>query len=471
MSTRIEHDLLGEREVPADAYWGIHTLRAIENYEITNRRSSDYPELIRAVAYIKKAEALANRDANAIQADIANAIVAGADRVLTGQFDDQFPLDVVQGGAGTSFNMNANEVIANLALEALGYEKGRYDAIHPNDDVNRSQSTNDVYPTSLKLAMYEMTGPLAFEVRELAKSFETLAQRYMSDLKMGRTQLQDAVPMTSGQEFAAAAAQLDAEADHLLERREDLLTVNLGATAIGTGVNTPDGHPATAAERLAEVTGLNIKSAPELIAATTSMGEFVSFHAALKRLAQVLSKIANDLRLLASGPRTGLAEIRLPEMAAGSSIMPAKVNPVIPEVVNQVCFAVFGNDVTVTFAAEAGQLQLNVMEPMIGYATFESLRTLTNAIFTLRTRCVDGIEVNTERNHEALMSSVGIVTLLNDDIGHGAADEVGKECVRTGRSVREVVLERGLLTEERLDELFSVENMRSPRYTGPVYEN
>lgn len=469
MSIRVEEDLLGSRQVPNNAYYGIHTVRALENFHISSQRISDVPDMIVGMALVKKASALANAELCALPLDIAEAIVAGCDRIINGELHDQFPIDVFQGGAGTSVNMNTNEVVANLALEHLGFAKGRYDLINPNDHVNKSQSTNDAYPTGFRLAAYMATQRLSEAVRQLADTFEAKAAEFDDVLKMGRTQLQDAVPMTLGQEFHGFAVNLREELRSLAFSSSFLLEVNLGATAIGTGVNTPEGYAAVACRHLAEITDLPITPADDLIEATSDNGAYVHLHAAVKRVAAKLSKICNDLRLLASGPRAGLKEINLPELQAGSSIMPAKVNPVIPEVVNQVCFKVIGNDVTVTMAAEAGQLQLNVMEPGLAQSMFESISLMTNACDTLREKCVQGITANRETCLHFVMNSIGIVTYLNEVIGHHNGDLVGKRCAETGQGVREVVLDMGLLTPEQLDDLLSVDNLRRPTYKGTVY--
>ncbi|WP_434056503.1 aspartate ammonia-lyase, partial [Georgenia wangjunii] len=469
-ASRTEEDLLGQREVPAEAYYGIHTLRATENFRISGRPVGDVPALVRGMVAVKKASALANRELRTVPAEIADAIVAACDEVLVrGRCLGDFPVDVFQGGAGTSVNMNTNEVVANLALEHLGLPKGRYDVVNPNDHVNKSQSTNDAFPTGLRVAVYRAVEELTAVLTDLSAAFSRKGEEFSRVLTMGRTQLQDAVPMTLGQEFTAFAALLTEEIHHLERNQELLLEVNLGATAIGTGLNAPEGYAARAVAHLAEVTGLPVVPAPDLIEATSDAGAYVSMHAAVKRSAVKLGKICNDLRLLSSGPRAGLNEINLPELQAGSSIMPAKVNPVLPEVVNQVCFKVIGNDVTVTMAAEAGQLQLNVMEPVIAQALFESMSLLTNACRALAERCVEGITANEEVCRAYVMGSIGIVTFLNPVIGHHNGDVVGRECARTGRSVREVVLERGLLSEAELDELLSVENLMRPQYRGPFY--
>lgn len=470
MSTRTEEDLLGLREIPAEAYWGIHTLRAIENFSISSATVNDLPTFIRAMVQVKKASALANREMHVLSGDVAGAIVAGCDMVLQeGRCMDQFPVDVFQGGAGTSVNMNTNEVVANLALEHLGYDKGRYDIVNPNDHVNKSQSTNDAYPTGFRVAAHRRVQHLIDAIRNLADAFAAKGEEFSTVLKMGRTQLQDAVPMALGQEFSGYATTLREEIRALRRVSMLLLEVNLGATAIGTGLNTPDGYANVAARRLAEVTGLPIVPSEDLVEATSDNGAYVLMHAAIKRTAVKLSKICNDLRLLSSGPRAGLNEINLPELQAGSSIMPAKVNPVIPEVVNQVCFKVIGNDMTVTMAAEAGQLQLNVMEPVLAQCMFESIALLGNACDNLRTGCVTGITANPDVCAQHVFASIGIVTYLNEVIGHHNGDLVGREAARSGRTVREVVLEMDLLTEEQLDELLSTENLLRPRYAGRIY--
>ncbi|MFK3619409.1 aspartate ammonia-lyase [Pasteurella multocida] len=467
--TRKEVDLLGEREVPADAYWGIHTLRAVENFNISNAVISDVPDFVRGMVMVKKATALANGELGAIPDKIAKAIVAACDEILTtGKCLDQFPSDIYQGGAGTSVNMNTNEVVANLALELLGHKKGEYQYLDPMDHVNASQSTNDAYPTGFRIAVYNSIMKLVAKVLYLQQGFENKAKEFLHILKMGRTQLQDAVPMTVGQEFKAFSVLLDEEVRNLTRTAEYLLEVNLGATAIGTGLNTPKGYAPLAVKYLSEVTGLPCVLAENLIEATSDCGAYVMVHGALKRTAVKLSKVCNDLRLLSSGPRAGLNEINLPELQAGSSIMPAKVNPVVPEVVNQVCYKVMGNDTTITFAAEAGQLQLNVMEPVIAQAMFESIDILTNACVNLRDKCIDGITVNKETCENYVFNSIGIVTYLNPFIGHHNGDLVGKICAKTGRGVKEVVLEKGLLTEAELDDILSVENLMNPTYKAKL---
>ena len=459
---RIEEDLLGTREIDDDAYYGIHTVRATENFAISRTRIRDVPQFVRAMAKVKKACALANGDCSVLPTDVVEAIVWACDQIIEhDRCIDQFPEDVFQGGAGTSVNMNTNEVIANLALEHLGYPKGSYHIIHPNDDVNKSQSTNDAYPTGFRLAVYDLVNDLTDALSSLVAAFMAKGAEFADIIKMGRTQLQDAVPMTLGREFRGWGLNLREDMKTIAIAQSLLLEVNLGGTAIGTGLNTPKGYPDIAAARLAEVTGYPIVRAEDLVEATPDNGAYVLIHAALKRLAMKLSKICNDLRLLSSGPRCGLHEINLPKLQAGSSIMPAKVNPVIPEVVNQVCFKVLGNDVTVTMAAEAGQLELNVMEPALAEAMFESLHLLTNACETLREKCIEGITANVDVCRDYVDNAIGVVTYFNDVLGHQVGDEVGKECAITGKSVREVILERGLLDEAQVDEILSLENLSS----------
>ncbi len=466
---RIEEDLLGSMKIPVSAYYGIHSLRARKNFNISGATISDIPEFVRGIVFTKKAAAKANMELGTIPQEIGKYILMACDSILeSNKCIDEFISDVYQGGAGTSVNMNANEVIANIALELKGNNKGEYHIINPNDHVNRSQSTNCAYPTGFRIAVYSSIMKLIESIEYLKISFDQKSDEYKDVLKMGRTQLQDAVPMTVGQEFHAYATLLKEEIKNLHNTAELLLEVNLGATAIGTGLNAIEGYRELAVKYLSEFTGFNCVPAEDLIEATSDCGAYVTIHAALKRLAVKLSKICNDLRLLSSGPRAGLNEINLPEMQAGSSIMPAKVNPVIPEVVNQVCFKVIGNDTTVTFAAEAGQLQLNVMEPVIGQALFESVSLLNNACLALADKCVKGITVNRDVCENFVLNSIGIVTYLNPFIGHHEGDIVGKICAQTGKSVRDVVLERQLLSETELDEILSASNLMHPKYTAKL---
>jgi aspartate ammonia-lyase len=460
---RIEHDLLGDRAVPAAAYFGVHTLRAVENFPITGNAISIYPDLIRALACIKEAAARANNEIGLLDKERTDAIVKACRDIGNGKLHDQFVVDVIQGGAGTSTNMNANEVIANLALEHLGHNRGEYQHLHPNEHVNMSQSTNDVYPTALKVATYFGIFELIDAMAVLRRAFEAKAEEFRDVLKMGRTQLQDAVPMTLGQEFSTYAVMLGEDEERLKEAALLICEINLGATAIGTGINAHPEYAALVCRRLSEITGIPLVTAPNLIEATQDCGAFVQLSGVLKRVAVKLSKVCNDLRLLASGPRAGLGEINLPPMQAGSSIMPGKVNPVIPEVVNQIAFEVIGNDVTVSFAAEAGQLQLNAFEPIIAHSLFKSITHLRNGCLTLAERCVRGITANRERLRSIVENSIGVVTALNPYIGYANATQVAQEALITGRSVSELVLEKKLLSKERLAEILQPEVLTKPR--------
>lgn len=457
--TRIEHDLLGEREVDADVYYGIHTLRALENFPISGVPINAYPELVKALAAVKKASALANHQFRLLADEKKDAILRACDDIIAGELHEHFVVDTIQGGAGTSTNMNANEVIANRALDHLDKAHGDYKSLHPLEDVNMSQSTNDVYPTAIKLALHSKIGLLIDAMGVLQDAFEQKAAEFSGILKMGRTQLQDAVPMTLGQEFRAFAIMLAEDRDRLREAAKLIQEINLGATAIGTGINTPKGYPKVVCEYLAEITGIPLETAGNLVEATQDAGAFVQLSGVLKRVAVKLSKTCNDLRLLSSGPRAGLHEINLPPVQAGSSIMPGKVNPVIPEVVNQIAFEVIGNDVTVSFAAEAGQLQLNAFEPIIVRNLFNSLVFLRQGCLTLASRCVVGITANREYLREMIDNSIGIVTALNPHIGYENASAVATEAHQTGRGVTEIVLEKGLLSKEELDEILKPENL------------
>ncbi len=449
---RIESDLLGELQVPADAYYGVQTQRALNNYKISTTRMCDYPEYIIAMAYVKMAAAAANTELGVLPKEIGDAIVAACREIVDGKLHDQFPVDMMQGGAGTSVNMNANEVIANRALELMGHKKGEYQYCSPNDHVNCAQSTNDAYPSAFRYTFVRMNKHVEKALGDLIASFRAKGEEFKDIIKMGRTQLQDAVPMTSGQEFNAFANNLAEELANLERNAVLLKEINMGGTAIGTGLNAVPGFAELCTKRMSEFSGDTFEKAPDLVEATPDTGAYVSYSAALKRLAVKLSKICNDLRLMASGPRCGLHEINLPPMAPGSSIMPGKVNPVIPEVTNQVCFKVIGNDTAVTFAAEAGQLQLNVMEPVIAQCILESQTWLINAMNTLRTKCIDGITVNADHCYEMVKHSIGIVTALNPYIGYKTSTKVAKEALETGRSVYDLVLEHGYMTKEKLDE-------------------
>ena len=458
---RVESDLLGELKVPADALYGVQTQRGINNYHISRKTMSMYPDFIKAIAYVKLAAVETNHTLGVINDEISGAIAQACRELIDGKWHENFPIDMMQGGAGTSVNMNANEVIANRALEIMGHEKGEYQYCYPNDHCNCGQSTNDVYPTTIRLALIRMNKSLIAALTGLISALRYKGDEFKDVIKMGRTQLQDAVPMTSGQEFNAYANNLEEEILNLERNVKLLHEINMGGTAIGTGLNAVPGFAKLCAANLAKLTGEAFVSATDLVEATPDTGAYVSYSSALKRLAVKLSKICNDLRLMASGPRCGLNEINLPPKAPGSSIMPGKVNPVIPEVVNQVCFKVIGNDTTVSFAAEAGQLQLNVMEPVITESLFESLIWLKNAIETLTEECVLGITVNKERCLEMVKNSIGIVTALNPYIGYKTSTKVAKEALETNRSVYDIVLEKGLMTQEKLDEALDPSKMLS----------
>ncbi len=462
--TRKEHDLLGDREVPDEFYYGIQTLRATENFPISGVSINHFPDLIVALAQVKKAAALANHDLNMLEDDVNDAICEACDEIINGKLHTHFVVDMIQGGAGTSTNMNANEVIANKALELMGHKKGEYKHCHPNNHINLSQSTNDAYPTALKVALIYSNSKIVNVLKELIYSFRRKANEFASVIKMGRTQLQDAVPMTLGQEFESYAATLEEEVVRLQNNAELFLEVNLGGTAIGTGINADPKFSEYSIKHLAEITGIPVRLAGNLVEATQDTGAFIMYCSAVKRLAVKLSKICNDLRLLSSGPRAGLNEINLPKMQPGSSIMPGKVNPVIPEVVNQIAFKVIGNDLTVTMAAEAGQLELNVMEPVIAQSIFESIEMLKNGMATLKYRCIDGITANAEICREQVENSIGLVTALNPVLGYEASSSLAKEALDTGRSVYELVLERELLTKEKLDDILKPENMIKPGF-------
>jgi aspartate ammonia-lyase len=457
--TRVENDLLGEREVPDEALYGVQTLRALENFPITGVALREFPSLVEALAAVKEAAALANAELGLLSADVADVIGRAAREVRMGRHHEHFLVDMVQGGAGTSTNMNANEVIANRALELLGRPRGDYATISPNTHVNLSQSTNDVYPTAVKLALHIGIEGLRAAMRELCDSFLRKGEEFSNFLKMGRTQLQDAVPMTLGQEFDAFAHTILEDVDRLGEAQALIREINMGATAIGTRINAPGGYAEAVRKHLSAISGLELITAPDLVEATADTGAFVQLSGVLKRCAVKVSKVCNDLRLLSSGPRAGLGEINLPPMQPGSSIMPGKVNPVIPEVVNQVCFDVIGGDVTVTLAAEAGQLQLNVFEPIIAYRLLYAIDSLKQAFFVLRTRCVDGITANPDRMRWFVEHSIGIVTALVPVLGYEKATEIAKEALATGRGVYDLVCDHGLMTRADLDRLLDPRGM------------
>ena len=464
-ATRIEHDFLGERTLPDHAYYGIQTLRALENFNITGIPVKSEPLFVQALAYVKKAAAQANRDLGVLDAGIAEAIIQACDKVIAGDLNEQFQTDMIQGGAGTSVNMNANEVIANVALELMGRPKGDYEFCHPNNHVNCSQSTNDAYPTAFRIALNNKLVGYSQALGALAEAFAAKGVEFRDVLKMGRTQLQDAVPMSMGDEFRAFATNLREELLRIEDSCSLISEINMGATAIGTGVNAPSGYAALVTNYLAKLTGLPLVLAGDLIEATYDTGAYVQLSGVLKRTAVKLSKICNDLRLLSSGPRCGINEINLPALQPGSSIMPGKVNPVVPEVVNQTAFYVIGADLTVTMAAEAGQLQLNVMEPVISFALFTSISYMTRACDTLREKCVVGITANKAHAEKLVRNSIGIVTQLNPVLGYEVVASVAKEALATGMSVYDIaVTNRNLISQEKWDEIFTFENLIRPGF-------
>ncbi|MFC2101776.1 aspartate ammonia-lyase [Bacteroidota bacterium] len=457
--TRTEHDLLGEREVPYEYYYGIQTLRALENFNISGVRLNSYPELVKSLAIVKMAAAKANYDLGLLPQKMADAMIRTCHEIIDSRFLNHFVVDMMQGGAGTSTNMNANEVIANRSLEILGYKKGDYQHCHPNSHVNLSQSTNDVYPTAIQLAFYRSNEKLVKVLKQLIDSFRKKSTEFSSVIKMGRTQLQDAVPMTLGQTFGAFTTTLEEEITRLNENAKLFLEINMGGTAIGTGLNANPQYSGKVVDYLRQITGLDIVLALDLVEATQDTGQYVIYSSAVKRLAIKLSKICNDLRLLSSGPRAGLNEINLPPMQPGSTIMPGKVNPVIPEVVNQIAFKVIGNDLTISFAAEAGQLELNVMEPVIVQSLLESIEMLKNGMDTLRYRCIDGITANADHCRKVVENSIGLVTALNPFIGYENSTLIAKEALETGASVYDLVLEKKLMSKEELDRVLDPKNM------------
>lgn len=456
---RIEHDLLGDKQIPNDAYYGVQTMRALENFQISGQTTKDYPELVNAFVLVKLAAAKANYDSGALPKYVLDAVEKACKEVLAGKYHDQFLVDLYQGGAGTSANMNVNEVLANIALELSGKQKGDYAYIEPHDHLNMSQSTNDSYPTSLHVAIILMNDKMIPELNSLIASFEKKGKEFENILKMGRTELQDAVPMTLGQEFNAFASQLKGSIIELKRAEENLYVINMGGTAIGTKLTAQKGFVQNCAKHLAELTGKKIVPATDLIAATSDLSSFVEYSNALNTLAVRLSKIASDLILLASGPRTGLFEINLPALQPGSSIMPGKVNPVMPELMNLVTFKVMGNNVAVTIAAKTGQLQLNAYEPLAISAILESQKLLTNTMKAFRTSCIDGITANQDVMTKYINQSVGIVTALNPVLGYEKTTELAKEALETGKGILELIREKKLLTEEQIKELLDPKKM------------
>ena len=451
--TRTERDLLGEKQVPAEAYYGIQTARALENFKLSGILINHYPGFVEAWAMVKLAAARANTDVGAMKKERLAAIEKACQAVLSGKYHDQFIVDWYQGGAGTSTNMNANEVLANIGLELTGHKKGEYQFLEPHDDLNMSQSTNDSYPTAIKVAFLLRNDKLIGELEALVASLRLKGDAFLEVVKMGRTEMQDAVPMTVGQEFHAFAASLEDEIKLLRDSEKYLYAVNMGATAIGTGINVPKGYPEKCAEHLAKLTGKPIVPANDMLAATWDQQGFVVYSSALKSLAIKLSKISSDLILLTSGPRAGLAEINLPALQPGSSIMPGKVNPVIPEVMNIVAFRVMGNDYAVTLAAHSGQLQLNAYEPLAGVAVMESQSLLFNTSNAFRTKCIDGITVNERVLSRYLETTVGIVTALNPVLGYEKATELANEAYKSGKGILEIIREKKILTEAQIKEL------------------
>ncbi|SHH79864.1 aspartate ammonia-lyase [Clostridium intestinale] len=469
METRIEFDSIGDMHVPIEAYYGVQTLRAKNNFHITNR--TIHPELIISLAEIKKAAAVTNIDINKLNRKVGSAIIQACNEIISGRLHDEFIVDPIQGGAGTSANMNANEVIANRAIEILGGKKGDYSLVHPNDHVNMAQSTNDVFPTAGKLVIIKMLVNAVYELERLYEVLEEKAIEFNDVIKMGRTQLQDAVPIRLGQSFHAFASVIKRDIHRLSRIQEEMLTVNMGATAIGTSINVSLDYLKNITLNLKKVTGLNLTQAEDLIDGTQNLDGFVSVSGVLKTCAVNLSKMANDLRLLSSGPKTGIGEINLPSMQNGSSIMPGKINPVIPEVVSQVAFNIMGNDFTITMAAEAGQLELNAFEPVLFYNLFESIETLRNATKTFVDNCIVGITANKERCAQLVNDSVGVVTVLCPYIGYKKSADIAKEALKTGISVKEIILREGILSIRELDEILDPVSMTEIDRKEPVKIN
>ena len=459
---RTGSDLIGEKQIPAEVLYDVQTLRCLENFNISHFHLNEYPNYLKGLAITKMGAAEANHSLGLITDEVYAAIMQACKEICEGSHTEAFPIDMIQGGAGTSTNMNANEVIANRALQIMGYELGDFKHCWPNDDVNCSQSTNDAYPTAAHLGLYFSHLDLLGHLELLINSFKAKSKEFAGILKMGRTQLEDAVPMTLGQTFGGFASILEDEAKHLNEAAADFLTVNMGATAIGTGICSEPGYAEKCVAALADITGWPVKLAADLVGATSDTSSLVGYSAALKRLAVKASKISNDLRLLASGPRCGLGEINLPEKQPGSSIMPGKVNPVIPEVMTQICYKVMGNDVCVTMSGEAAQMELNAMEPVMIQCCFESAELLMNGFDTLRVNCIDGITANADRCEAYIRNSIGIVTALNPIIGYKHSTKIAKKAKETGRGVYDIVLEEGILTKEELDTILKPENMIKP---------
>ncbi|WP_270962920.1 aspartate ammonia-lyase [Campylobacter upsaliensis] len=463
MGTRKEHDFIGELEIADDVYYGVQTFRALENFHMSGRSLKNYPFFIKAFAQVKKAAALANKEVGVLDADKADALAKACDRLIAGEFLDQFVVDMIQGGAGTSTNMNVNEVLTNIALESMGHKKGEYQYLHPNDHTNLGQSTNDTYPSSIKVATHAKLGDLLKAMEELKNDLEAKAKEYKDMIKMGRTELEDAVPTTLGNTFNAFASYIESDIEKLTKAREAMTVLNLGATAIGTGINCHPDYKNVVEKKLKEITGVNFTPAEDLIAATQDTADFVYVSGCLKTAAVRLSKIANDLRLMNSGPRCGLGEITLPAMQPGSSIMPGKVNPVICEVVGEACYEVIGNDVTIMLCSERGEFELNAFEPGIAYGLFNSLILLENAMKTLANKAIKGLKANPEACKKLVLNSIGIVTAFNPVLGYEKSASMAKEALQTGKAVGDICLERGYLSKEEIDKILDPENMLNPQ--------
>lgn len=463
MGTRKEHDFIGELEISDDVYYGVQTFRAVENFHMSGRKLKDYPFFVKAFAQVKKAATLANKEVGVLDADKADALVKACDRLIAGEFLDQFVVDMIQGGAGTSTNMNVNEVLTNIALESMGHKKGEYQYLHPNDHTNLGQSTNDTYPSSIKVATHAKLGDLLKAMEELKAELEVKAKEWKDVIKMGRTELEDAVPTTLGNTFNAFATYIKTDIERLKYARSVMETLNLGATAIGTGINCHPDYKVVVEKRLKEITGVEFKPAEDLIAATQDTADFVFVSGALKTAAVRLNKIANDMRLMNSGPRCGLGEINLPKMQPGSSIMPGKVNPVICEVVQEACYEVIGNDVTIMLCSERGEFELNAVEPGIAYALFNSIIILENAMKTLAQKAVKHLTANPEACKNAVLNSIGIVTAFNPVLGYEKSASMAKEALQTGKSVADICLERGYLPKEEIDRILDPKNMLNPQ--------
>ncbi|EAJ5681186.1 aspartate ammonia-lyase [Campylobacter lari] len=465
MGTRKEHDFIGELEISDEVYYGVQTFRALENFHMSGRRLQDYPYFVKAFAQVKKAAALANKEVGVLDADKADAIAKACDRLIAGEFLDQFVVDMIQGGAGTSTNMNTNEVITNIALESMGHKKGEYQYLHPNDHTNLGQSTNDTYPSSIKVATYAKLTDLLKAMELLKTELEVKAKEYKDIIKMGRTELEDAVPTTLGNTFNAFASYIKSDIEKITAARESMSYLNLGATAIGTGINCHPDYKFVVEKKLKEITGVEFKPAEDFIAATQDTADFVHVSGALKTAAVRLSKIANDLRLMNSGPRCGLGEINLPKMQPGSSIMPGKVNPVICEAVGEACYEVIGNDVTIMLCSERGEFELNAFEPGIAYGLFNSIVLLENAMKSLAEKAVRGLTANPEACKQSVLNSIGIVTAFNPVLGYEKSASIAKEALETGKAVGDICLERGYLPKEEIERILTPENMLNPHMT------